>query len=330
MKRIKHISGAAALAAAMSLVSCEHKELCYNHPHTVSVEVRFDWSADPDANPESMSLYLFPQGGGDPLRYEFVGRNGGTITVLPDTYDAVCLNSDAEGMVYANTGRFETFEVTTNTTELLTSGLTALGVRSESAPRAEGTEDERVALSPDTLWSGTLADIVLTQTDGSDTLTLYPDRSVCRYRVEIVDAENLKYVRGISASLSGMAGGVLPGAGTLSSEKVTVPFEAKVTVPDSGDDAGRELVCGELLVFGHCPDTDGEHVLTVYAVMSDGSKYAYTFDTDEVTGQIHSAADPRNVLIRLEGLPLPHPITNGGGFQPEVDDWEDITITLPM
>lgn len=318
------------LAAAWLLAACEHKELCYDHSHTVSVEVRFDWSADPDANPESMSLYLFPQSGGDPLRYEFVGRDGGTIAVLPDVYDAICLNSDAEGMVYRNTGQHTTFEISTNTTGLLTSGLTALGVLSESVPRAEGTEDERVALAPDTLWSGMLVDIALTQAGSRDTITLYPDRSVCRYRVEIADAENLKYVRGMSASLSGMAGGVLPGAETLSSEKVTVPFEVAVTVPDSGDDAGRELVCGELLVFGHCPDTDGEHVLTVYAVMSDGSKYAYTFDTDEVTGQIHSAPDPRNVLIRLEGLPLPHPITNGGGFQPEVDDWEDVTITLPM
>lgn len=330
MNMQKYMQGAALIAAAATFASCEHKELCYDHAHAVSVDVRFDWRADPDASPASMSLYLFPKSGGEPLRYEFVGRDGGTIVVPFDEYDAVCLNSDTEGMTYRNTEVFETFEVTMPTTSLLTSTVTALGVSADGVPRAEGTEDERIAQAADTLWGASLVDISLSQSGAVNTVTLYPDREVCRYRVEIAGAENLKYVRGMSASLSGMAGGVLPGAETLSDEKATVPFELAVTVPESGDDAGRELVCGELLLFGHCPDTDGEHVLTVYAVMSDGSKYAYAFDAEEVTRQVHEASDPRDVLIRLEGLPLPYPITNGGGFRPEVDEWEDIVITLPM
>ena len=49
-----------------------------------------------------------------------------------------------------------------------------------------------------------------------------------------------------------------------------------------------------------------------------------------MTGQIHSAPDPRNVHIVLDGLPLPKPITNGGGFQPEVEPWKPVEIDLKM
>ena len=28
---------------AAALCSCNHKELCYHHPHTASVKVEFDW-----------------------------------------------------------------------------------------------------------------------------------------------------------------------------------------------------------------------------------------------------------------------------------------------
>lgn len=48
----------------LPLVSCEHKELCYDHSHTVDVRVVLDWKNAAEASPSSMRLYLFPQDGG--------------------------------------------------------------------------------------------------------------------------------------------------------------------------------------------------------------------------------------------------------------------------
>lgn len=311
------------IAALSLLVGCEHKELCYDHSHTASLQVVFDWRQAPKADPASMSLYLFPKSGSEVLRYEFIGREGGRISAPVDSYDAVCLNSDTEGIIYRHTEHFETFEVSTQTTDLLTPELTGLGVRSDTAPRAEGTEGERVALPADMLWSGQLREIALAETDAESTITLAPAVSICRYRIEITGAENLKYVKGLSAALSGMAGGMLLGMGMTSTEHVTHPFEMRA----AGDDAAVE---GELLVFGHCPDMEREHALIVYAILADGSKFAYTYDAAEVTRQIHEAVNQRDVLIRLDGLPLPKPIDNGGGFQPSVEDWDRVDIGIEM
>ena len=95
MKKIFHTVTMAALLVAAT--SCEHKELCLDHAHAVEVEVVFDWRNAPDAAPASMSLYLFP-GDGEALRYDFTGRDGGTIRVPIGKYEALCLNSDTENI----------------------------------------------------------------------------------------------------------------------------------------------------------------------------------------------------------------------------------------
>lgn len=75
----------------------------------------FDWTEAPDADPATMSLYLYPEDGSEPMRYEFTDRTGGTITVPMGMYDAICVNSDKETHRLQNKERTETFEVTTAT-----------------------------------------------------------------------------------------------------------------------------------------------------------------------------------------------------------------------
>ena len=45
-----------SLAILLLLPSCVHKELCYDHPYTVSVRVEFDWRDAPEAAPDGMCV----------------------------------------------------------------------------------------------------------------------------------------------------------------------------------------------------------------------------------------------------------------------------------
>lgn len=319
MKKMKKRFCTISAAILAVLTSCEHKELCYDHTPSVAVNVIFDWRNASDATPRSMSCYLFPTDGGKVLRYEFTDRNGGMIRVPAGRYDALCLNSDTETINYRNTDREKSFEVTTRTTALL-SDLASLGVHSSEAPRTGGTENERVVLSPDMLWSDHVESIELKRTSAPQAVTLYPKVSVCKYTVEIRNAENLKYMSGISGSLSSLAGGLFAGKSETTEELVTIPFEITVS-------ADKSTLTGGLLTFGHCPSKQNRHRLIVYAILSDESKWYYTYD---VTDQIHSAPDQRNVHIVLDGLPLPKPIVNGGGFQPSVDEWQSVDVDIEM
>lgn len=312
MRRVFYLFTA---VSALVFSSCEHKDLCYDHPHTVPFRVLFDWREAPEASPASMSLYLFPPHGKS-IRNEFTDAAGGELRAAYGRYDVLCVNSDTEAVEYRNTERYETFEVTTRTTTLFP-GLSSLGVRAPAPPMAPGTEDERIAAAPDMLWCDRRAGFSLSAED--HLLTLYPSAAVGRCTVEIRHAENLEHTTALSASLSGLGGGVLPGAERLSGERVTVPFEVSVA-------EDQTTLTGVLTIFGHCPAERTSHILTLYAVLSDGSKWYYTYD---VTEQIHSASDQRDIRILLEGLPLPAP-DPGGGFDPSVGDWEEVDVDIDM
>lgn len=312
MKKIRFYLLAAL--AALVTAACEHKELCYDHTHTTEVRVVFDWTDAPEAAPETMSLYLFPQTGGEPLRYEFTDLQGGTITVPAGKYDAICLNSDTERLFFRNMSLWQTFEVYTREANL----LSTLGVRSDDAPRAEGAEDEPSAAAPDMMWSDSAQDIELVQNVPGQVVTLRPSRAVRSYTVEIRNAENLKYVKGVSGSLSGMSEGLLLAGKRLTSEAVTIPFAAATTQELTG-------ITGGLLSFGPAAKDGGIHKLVIYAVLENGEKWYYTYD---VTAQVRTAPDPYDVRIVLDGLPLPEPIENGSGFQPGVDGWKEVFIDI--
>lgn len=85
MKRIMRFW---TLLALLAMTACEHKELCYEHPHVGFVRVLFDWSQLPGANPECMYVRFFPEGGRPPGAVRIYGtrrRYGAVVSgQLPD------------------------------------------------------------------------------------------------------------------------------------------------------------------------------------------------------------------------------------------------------
>lgn len=308
----------AATVIALSS-SCVHKDLSTNHTHTVSLNVVFDWQNAPDADPASMALYLYPEQGGGPLRYDFTDRRGGVIRVPCGRYSAFCLNSDnTDWAQFRGMSDIRTFEVFTREVQILSGN----GLSTRALPRAEGTESESMVATPGMTWSGRLDGINFHYTDSEQRITLFPEEVVCHYTVDIVDITNLKYLEGLTldGTLSGMAQGYLPGQNRTTDMCSTQPFTADVS-------ADKTSVHGEFLTFGDSSTILTNHALTVYAILTDGSKWYYTFDVSE---QIHSAADRRHVHIMLSGLKFPKPIVNGGGFHPEIEDWQSVNVDISM
>lgn len=56
MKKIKLFHTVAMAAFLAAVTSCEHKDLCYEHPHPAEIKVVFDWHKAPGAIPESMCV----------------------------------------------------------------------------------------------------------------------------------------------------------------------------------------------------------------------------------------------------------------------------------
>lgn len=300
--------------------SCNHKELCYVHPHEVTLRLEYDWTNAPDANPAGMCVFFYHE---DlevaPVRFDFKGTEGGGITLIPGRYRVLTYNNDTEVAQFGNTHDFDTHYAFTREGNI----LEPIYGNGMSIPnRAEGTDDERVMITPDMMWGTNEIDIVVTGVE-NQVITLYPQELLCHYSYEVRNVKNLKHVSQMSGALSGMSPSMTLVDEGLHTEPVTLPFEARRD--------GANTIRGEFLTFGHHEDVDKPHRMAFYMVMDDGSKYSFTKGSNlDVTNQVHSAPNRKRVHIIIDGLDLPTPIENGSGFSPDVDDWDDVQQDIIM
>lgn len=295
MKTFKIISILSMVAILFP--SCRHKDVYMEEEMTSQLQVVFDWRNAPDANPESMAMYLYEENGHEPMRYIFANKTGGLIKSPFGTHHAICLNADNTD--WAKMRNHESIE----TLEIYTQDVEEIGTRADDTatiPRPEGTENERIAATPGMLWGSRSNDIAITPHEGMQTITMYPQECVCHYIVDIYDVTNLDDVESsaVDATLSGMAEGYNHGQQSATDNTVSFKF-------DLIGNAEEQNLHGEFLTFGECPTTTAKHYLTLYMVLTDGSKWYHSFD---VTDQVTQAADPTHVHIIIWGLDLPEPL----------------------
>lgn len=334
MKRLYYLCIA---AAAIALASCEHKELCYHHPHTVTLRVEFDWRDAPEADPDGMCVYFYPEGGGSGERVDFNNTTGGEVSLRVGRYKVLCFNNDTEAVQFYNADDFATHGIFTREGNVLEP---IYGNGATYAPRAADTEDERVVICPDMMWGCTATEVEVTEAGVSyvcvkpgeagepvendeQVITLYPHELVCTYTYEVRNVTNLKHMTQMCGSISGMSGVLTFSTEELGRECVTLPFGAEAQ--------GASTVVGKFYTFGHHTDNPDPHKMVFYVVMDDGAKYCYKDSENlDVTEQVHNAPDRRHVHLIIDGLDLPQPIENGHGFDPSVDDWEIVQEDIIM
>lgn len=306
--------------SALLLTSCRHKDLYMEEEMTSQLQVVFDWSNSPDANPESMAMYMYEEDGYSPMRFIFANKNGGLIKSPFGTHHAICMNADNTD--WARMRNHENIE----TIEIYTQDAGEIGSRADNSstvPRPEGTENERIAATPGMMWGSRSNNIDIIPHDGMQTITMYPQECVCHYIVDVYDVTNLEDVESsaVDATLSGMAEGYSHGQQSATDNTVSFKF-------DLTGNAKEGSLHGEFLTFGECPNTTTKHYLTLYMVLTDGSKWYHSFD---VTDQVTKAPDPTHVHIIVRGLDLPEPPKEGNSdMKTDVNEWQAVNIGLKM
>lgn len=318
MKPYRHIFPTLLLSALMPLAqSCTLKNLNDGAPTTIAnaVDVVFDWSNAPDTQAGTMVLYLYSEEH-DPMNHWFNNPYGGTISSYAGKHTAIChSNDDPYGHHLRNHHDHHEFEIyTDNTALLLGQGISTTGI-----PRAKGTEDEPLRMTPSMIYGAQDLNIDLHPSNLTQTVTLYPEELVCRYTVEFAEVENLQNADlRIDASISSLAGGYYPGRMSPTSEAVSHTFTLVA------DDELKSLR-SEFYTFGLPDGEELPHQICVYIALKNRTGNFYTFD---VSDQVNKAPDPRNVNITIYGLKLPEipdtppPTPPEGGMSVEIDTWD--------
>ena len=304
---------------------CTHKNLNDDAPTTIAdnVEVVFDWSKAPDTEASSMILYLYSDRH-DVMNYWFNNNRGGIIRSYGGRHTAVChSNDDPYNNCLRNQDSHDDIEIYTDETGV----LVGQGISTRGIPRAEGTENEPLRMTPSMIYGTQRSDVDLKVSGLPQTLTLYPEELVCHYTVEFVDVENIQSADlRIDATISSLAGSYFPGLMRASSESVSHTFTLSA-------DVDQNSLRSEFLTFGVPDGETRPHKIGLYIALRNNTGNFYSFD---VSDQVNNADDPKNVNIKIYGLKLPEiPIEPPtppaeGGISVEVDTWDTIHFDVKV
>lgn len=329
------------LLAFLPLASCDHKELCYHHDHKVTLRMAFDWRDAPEAAPQGMVVWFYPMDGteGAILRLDLPGTKGGEIKVPAGKYHIISYNNDTELSRIDGTGAFHTHHVYTREGSLLEPVQGNLSPRSDNQPpRPDGTENERVTVSPDEMWGCNALDVEVTEQGVSylcfpleekddwygrppivteHVITLYPHELLCRYSYEVRNVRNLESVTNLCGVLTGMSPALYLHDESLATECISLPLPAYK--------ADATTIRGEFFTFGHHPGNKAPHRFGLYLWLNGGKSLFYGKDEADfdVTDQIHAAPDPHRVHFVIDGTKLP-PVSSDKGWGPSFDDWNEV------
>ena len=298
------------ITSLIILCSCESQpELCFDHSShdRKPVQVVFDWSDCPDADPASMTLYIFPDNGDATRRYDFDGREGGEFRILPGHYTAIAINSDTEKTTIRNTQSPETFEV---------------WLRGDFAAPQQ-VEEELLCNQSDMVWLGEIQSF--DTSEGRVEIIMH--EAVCRCTVDILKIDNHNRVKSVSATLSGMNESIYVRNSTAEIKSAKIALDMYSPGPGS--------LHGSMLTLGHCgqarargtpTDCHRTHQLQIFFSLDDGTGRLHTIDVSE---QMHSQdVDDCHIVIDSISVPVSGNATGGGGLSFEVDDWDVIDITI--
>jgi hypothetical protein len=329
-----HITILLMVVWVLGACKAELRELCYDHSHISDLHVGFDWQEAPEMSPKGMTVLFYDsqQDYQEPERYDFAGTEGGNARLVKGDYRAVAYNYDTETILYRYGESYATLEAYTRYSSVEEGTQLAPFTRGVAMPRGSGTENEPVILEPDELC-GAISDEFALSLDKTTEVVIKPEVRTKEVVITINNVPNLEYTNQFGGSLSGLAPSVCMATGRLGEGCVTESFACYPV------DATTLKM--KFRIFGHCPESEegvqNTHLLTIYAVLADGSKWYYTTDVTEQMHDEHPSPGPgpepggeEEIDIDIEGLPIPKPIVNGGGFQPSIDGWQSIEIEVGM
>ncbi len=286
------------LITALSLTSCTHKELCYNHNHFTRVKIVFDWKDyDTEYMPEGMRVVFYPIDGGESWVFDIAGCDGSIVELPQNSYNVICYNNDTDGLIFRSENNYSNFYSTTE---------------SVSTP-----DSKRAVKTADFLCGGNKEGVYLQDLpEGSETvITLYPKRMVCRYRYVVKGIQKLTNIVDIRATLGGMSGSV------MMAEDILPADDSKNLL--FGGSISDNLVKGSFYTFGY---SSHPNIFTLYIKAKDGKVHQLDCDVTEQILKVERNGHIADVDLLIE-FDYTVPGGEGGtgaGFDVDVSDWEDV------
>lgn len=336
----KAVRTAVGVAAVFALMSCDHKELCFDHgAHSPSVKVSvltdwerewertydYDWKTNwnsawgytyDELRPSARSgirATVYREG-------EYPSENnlpaeGGMLPLREGKSALLFYNNDTEYIVFSDLGKVASARATTRT--LARGGFKAMHV------------GERTVDQPDQLYGHYIESY--TAIPGLEVVTLPVTMRPLTYTylIRYEFSHGLQYVALARGAIAGMAESVYLTDGHTGDEAATVMYDC--TLKPFGAEAvvksfGVPSYPGDHYVRASEPE--GKFMINLQVRLTNGEYKNFEFDvTRQVEGQ------PRGGVITISGIEITDEegMSGSGAFNPDVEgwgEWEDIELPL--
>lgn len=348
MKRYKTIYTFLLTGILTMSVSCQHKELCFDHDiHAPKTDVRIitdyenEWELPCEGGPDWKNYATWTQDFAmsyDDLRpadptglrvqiYNDDGSNnvlnvapeGDIIRMRPGEHSILFYNNGTQSIVFDGMNAFSTAKATTRTRANSSYKGNSLITKAPENPVNE----------PDMLYGNYLDHYLAERTVEVEELPVTMHPLVFTYLVRYEFSHGLEYVASARGALAGMSSGVWLHSGRTLADEATILYSC--TLQDFGAQA---LVQS----FG-IPDYPNENYVTkaderkyflqLEVILKNGKELEpFEFDvTDQVANQ------PQGGVIIVDGIEVSDKdgLEGGSGFDVDIDGWEDFNvIELPL
>lgn len=290
-----------SILLCLLLVSCEHKELCYSHPHDKEARVVFDWSDIKEENIPNIVMAVFRNSTTNLVSEFALPPEGGTVMIPNGTYEFTAYN----------VGQHENIIVETPTGRVATTPISRLF-------------EDKCYKTPNFLCLKNKT-IVLTDSEESRVITAKPSRRTAIVSYEINGINQIGSVKAIYAEISGCSGELELYTGRCVDTPSSIIFEV-----DPIKHHGWFYMFG----CGFSPENKTSdkhtHIISIYLVHKDNK---YTKIDADITEQMlcdNPVGEPVKDFHIVVDLNIQHPYNEDTNsfFNPDVEDWENIEIDI--
>ena len=270
---------------------------------------------------------------------DFVGPEGGYISPEPGTYDILVYNFETESTILRGEDDFLKAEAYTNEISPYLKGqirplleqrrkLRQERLAASSVSETAATDDEeRVVYEPDHLFVGRvkgqdIPQLLLEEGDREIVIEVDATSIVETWKIEIKGVQGAEYISSISAVISGQAASTYLYSGEDSDESVSVYFTMQTNRARTSDEG---MIMGSFNTFGKKPGVESELSLDVSITDSGGNTYDLHYD---ITSDFQD--NPERVIVIEDDISIDPPSSGGGGFDPSVEDWDNVTSDIEL
>ena len=247
----------------------------------------------------------------------------GDVMLAPGTYRMLAYNFDTPSTFIRGEQKWD--GITAYTDEIPESKYRSL--------RGRAIENEHIYYEPDHLFVAREESLYIEPHSDIKVIETVAKTVVDTYYLQI-RVKNMQYAESATAVLTGLSPTCAIGANTRAHEESSALYiEMHKSTDERIEGENKDVLCGVFNTFGRVEDVPSELHITFQAMTREGEYAEKTIDMTKVF--LTEDARERHWLIIEDVWELPVPITppgsgGGGGFNPEVDDWQDENVTIPI